>query len=130
MSFDSHSLERLKQLGRQLPKELSEPNKNIKVENKQGKKLHRIEVEENPQELFRALIDASTDGKIPPHLTSRLKQLEKDQLKKGSEVLLNDSNKNTHKDFHGLKNKANKNSSDDEVTLYSAFEDLLLEEDL
>ena len=37
---------------------------------------HRVEVEENPEALFRELMQVSPDGSVPPHLLERLKQLE------------------------------------------------------
>ena len=39
-------------------------------------KRHRVEVEENPEALFRELMEVSPDGSVPPHLIERLKQLE------------------------------------------------------
>jgi hypothetical protein len=35
-----------------------------------------VEVEENPEALFRELMQVSPDGSVPPHLIERLKQLE------------------------------------------------------
>ena len=40
MTFDPHSLERLRQLGRQLPKELPEPNISSLNSPQKTKKLH------------------------------------------------------------------------------------------
>ena len=37
---------------------------------------HRLEREQDPAELFRALISASADGTVPPHLLDRLRELE------------------------------------------------------
>lgn len=37
---------------------------------------HRLERERDPAELFRALITASPDGTVPPHLLDRLRELE------------------------------------------------------
>ena len=37
---------------------------------------HRLEREQDPAELFRALITASPDGSVPPHLLDRLRDLE------------------------------------------------------
>jgi hypothetical protein len=37
---------------------------------------HRLEREQDPAELFRALITASPDGTVPPHLLDRLRDLE------------------------------------------------------
>ena len=54
MTFDSHSLERLKELGRKLPKELSKPQSNELNNKKKEKnqKLHPVETETNPEQLF------------------------------------------------------------------------------
>ena len=75
MTFDSHSLERLKELGRKLPKELSKPQ-SIELKNQKNEKyqkLHPVETESNPEQLFRELMEISPDGNVPPHLLERLK---------------------------------------------------------
>ena len=75
MSFDPRSLERLRELGRQLPARLPEPEKPAAAP-KASQVLHRVETEKNPEELFRELMKASQDGTVPEHLMDRLKQLE------------------------------------------------------
>ena len=111
MSFDPKSLERLRQLGRTLPKPLpiqetlSTPNK------KRNSKLHPIETEQNPQKLFKELIKASKDGEVPSHLIDRLRSLEKKDLKENPD----------------FKNKIP--SSLEENDLYVDFNQLLLEEE-
>ena len=75
MSFDPRSLERLRELGRQLPARLPEPEKPSAAP-KASQVRHRVETEKNPEELFRELMKASQDGTIPEHLMARLKQLE------------------------------------------------------
>ena len=75
MSFDPRSLERLRELGRQLPERLPEP-KQPTVSPKASQVRHRVETEKNPEELFRELMKASQDGTVPEHLMARLKQLE------------------------------------------------------
>ena len=72
MTFDSHSLERLKELGRKLPKEISKPQSN----ELKNQKLHPVETETNPEQLFREMMEISPDGNVPPHLLERLKKLE------------------------------------------------------
>ena len=60
MSFDPHSLERLRELGRQLPKKLDNPNKTHNTNKQITNNLndsHPIETEKNPQILFQELID-------------------------------------------------------------------------
>ena len=75
MSFDPRSLERLRELGRQLPARLPEPEKPASAP-KASQARHRVETEKNPEELFRELMKASQDGTVPEHLMDRLKQLE------------------------------------------------------
>ena len=74
MSFDPRSLERLRELGRQLPKPLEEPRTPATPKARQVR--HKVETEQNPEQLFRELMQASQDGTVPEHLMARLKQLE------------------------------------------------------
>ena len=128
MSFDSHSLERLRELGRKLPNSLPIPNtKSSKANQNTKAKLHPIETEEDPKKLFGELIKASPDGKVPSHLLDRLKKteslnLEKQPLKESFSEL--DTNQRPVKS----KNKSTNNNllKDD---LYISFQRLLLEED-
>ena len=77
MSFDSHSLERLRELGRKLPNSLPVPNTKSSKTTKDTKgNLHPIETEQDPKKLFGELIKASPDGKVPAHLIDRLKKTE------------------------------------------------------
>ena len=80
MSFDARSRERLEALGRTLPQTLPLPPKPASPP-PAGRKAdtaprHRVEIEENPEDLFRALMEASADGSVPPHLLERLRELE------------------------------------------------------
>ena len=119
MSFDSHSLERLEELGRRLPKEISKPlstrSKNTNESTKQ--KLHPVEVENNPEQLFRELMEISPDGNIPIHLLDRLKELEKNSIEPFSDLDI-DKNENP-KQVSNLEN----------VSLYTQFKQLLLEDE-
>lgn len=74
MSFDPRSLERLRELGRQLPKPLPEPEQPVTPKARQVR--HKVETEQNPEELFRELMQVSQDGTVPEHLMARLKRLE------------------------------------------------------
>ena len=128
MSFDSHSLERLRELGRKLPNSLPIPNtKSSKANQNTKAKLHPIETEQDPKKLFGELIKASPDGKVPAHLLDRLKKteslnLEKQPHKESFSAL--DPSQRTLKS----KNKSrNLNLPKDD--LYISFERLLLEED-
>jgi hypothetical protein len=80
MSFDARSRERLEALGRTLPQKLplpQAPNSPSPAARKADTATrHRVEIEENPQDLFRALMQASADGTVPPHLLERLRDLE------------------------------------------------------
>ena len=78
MSFDARSLERLQQLGRSLPKPLPKPE-TAAAAAPASQKRHRVETETDPQALFRELMQVSPDGSVPPHLLDRLRQAETDQ---------------------------------------------------
>jgi hypothetical protein len=82
MSFDARSRERLEALGRTLPQKLPLPTAPESRAQLAGPRKaetaprHRVEIEQNPNELFRALIEASSDGSVPSHLLDRLRSLE------------------------------------------------------
>ena len=76
MSFDPRSLERLRELGRQLPEKLPDPAGPPTISPRTGPKRHRVETEQDPDALFRELMTVSEDGTVPEHLMARLKQLE------------------------------------------------------
>ncbi len=120
MTFDSHSLERLKQLGRKLPKEISKPESNELKSQKEAKnqKLHPVEIETNPEQLFRELMEISPDGNVPPHLLEKLKELESNRAKESSNTdpLTNENSK----EF----------SFNESQNLYTQFAQFLLEDDL
>ena len=79
MSFDSRSLERLQELGRTLPQPLASPTPVAKSQPKASERRHRVEIEDDPQALFRELMQVSPDGTVPPHLMARLKEAESRQ---------------------------------------------------
>ena len=120
MTFDSHSLERLKELGRKLPKEISNPQSNELKNLKEIKnqKLHPVETETNPEQLFRKLMEISPDGNVPPHLLERLKKLESNnvQISSNSDPQINESSKDL--------------SAEDSLNLYTQFQQFLLEDDI
>ena len=126
MRLDPKNVERLRQVGSQLRKEslASIPSSNSSKQT--NSKLHRIETEENPKELFRALIEASTNGEIPEHLITRLKEIEK---KERDTLLDEDLNKSTAKSDNGITNKRSLKKKSKEEVDYVAFARLLLEED-
>ncbi len=120
MTFDSHSLERLKELGRKLPKEISQsqPIKAKNTEETKKQKLHPVETETNPEQLFRELMEISPDGNVPPHLLDRLKKIESTHIKvrSGTEPVINENPQNS--------------SSNDSINLYTQFQQFLLEDDI
>ena len=120
MTFDSHSLERLKELGSKLPKEISKPQSNESKYSKKIKKqnLHPVEFETNPEQLFRELMEISPDGNVPPHLLDRLKKLESNSVKIDSPA-----EKHMNKNSQEL-------SINDSQKLYTQFKQFLLEDDI
>jgi hypothetical protein len=72
MSFDPRSRERLEALGRRLPQPLPAPQPQPSASSAR----HPVETEEDPERLFQALMAASPDGRVPPHLLERLKEIE------------------------------------------------------
>ncbi len=123
MTFDEQSIQRLKELGRQLPKELPKPTTKKEGSQEVPPKKHPIETEQDPNLLFKRLITASSDGQIPSHLISRLKEVEERQFneKKSKDIKLS------------TKNKTNGNSlSSKEVEkeiLYTEFDRFLSEDE-
>lgn len=79
MSFDARSLERLQELGRTLPQPLASPTPAAKSQPTARERRHRVEIEDDPQALFRELMLVSPDGTVPPHLMARLKEAESRQ---------------------------------------------------
>ena len=122
MTFDSHSLERLKELGRKLPKEISkpEPNELRVLKEKNTQKLHPVEIETNPEQLFRELMEISQDGNVPPHLLERLRTLESNNLKT---TMSKDKNTNMNKTYL-------ESSIEDSQKLYTEFNQFLLEDEI
>ncbi len=124
MSFDPHSLERLRELGRKLPKEISEakPSKPHDLTHNKNQKLHPVEIEEDPEQLFHELMDISHDGTVPDHLIDRLKKLESHELE------LNSSISNKTNTIVTLNPK--KESNNEDSNRYTEFNQLLLEDDI
>ena len=137
MRFDPRSLERLRELGRQLPERLPEPKPPAAAKARQAR--HRVETEKNPEELFRELMKASQDGTVPEHLMARLKQLEAQRKPSGQSSSLNSSNEvpglaaPTRSQAGPGKNTKPKRPKVDpgseEESLYVAFGQLLLEDE-
>ena len=117
MSFDPRSLKRLQELGRQLPKPLEPPSPQPQTK---PQRQHRVETEEDPEELFRQLMQVSPDGTVPEHLMARLRQLEAQRKRKPLEP----GSKPTT-----TKKGPNKVAANQDDSLYSEFEQMLLEEE-
>ncbi|KZR87305.1 hypothetical protein MITS9509_01155 [Synechococcus sp. MIT S9509] len=76
MSFDPRSLERLRQLGRQLPEAIPAPATETKRAAKDSRPRHKVETEQDPKALFHELMQVSQDGTVPEHLIARLRDAE------------------------------------------------------
>ena len=128
MSFNSRDLERLKQIGRALPKEITTatPIKSKKPTKESIK--HPIEKETNPENLFKEIVKASPDGSVPPHILARLKELESKEpqglnyKEMGKTLKLREDNKSST-------SNSSKKSNKEEHLLYTTFKQLLLEEE-
>ncbi len=126
MSFDKKNHDRLNEFMEQLPI-ISEPQN----------ASHPIETETDPKALFRELMKASTDGKVPPHLLNRLKDIEANQLHQDESKAPDTPNSSinpTNKPLKGsgsssplIKKQLNKKDGND--SLYTLFYRLLLEEE-
>ena len=118
MTFDSHSLERLKEHGRKLPKEIpkSQPIESKNLKETKEQKLHPVEIETNPEQLFRELMEISPDGTVPNHLLERLKKIESNTVKKSTHTVLNKNSQDL--------------SNTESLSLYSQFKQFLLEDDI
>ena len=76
MIFDPRSLERLRQLGRELPQALPTPESKTNRSEKRSRPRHRVETELDPKALFHELMQVSDDGTVPEHLMARLRDAE------------------------------------------------------
>tara|TARA_B100000214_G_scaffold281440_1_gene211073 strand:+ start:435 stop:800 length:366 start_codon:yes stop_codon:yes gene_type:complete len=120
MTFDTNSLERLNQLRRKLPEKISKPQSNdLRNQNEtKEQKLHPVEIETNPEQLFRELMEISPDGNVPPHLLERLKKLESNSAK----ITCNaDPNIIENSKDHFIEDPRN---------LYAQFQQFLLEDEI
>ncbi len=127
MSFDAHSRERLEALGRTLPQPLPQPQPAAGSSPRATEKRHRVEVEENPEALFRELMQVSPDGSVPPHLIERLKQLEARQ-QPAAQAPAKGRAQVPAKPSPG-RDGARRGAGPDHGDLYTAFQQLLLEDE-
>ena len=127
MSFDAHSRERLEALGRTLPQPLPQPQPAAGSSPRATEKRHRVEVEENPEALFRELMEVSPDGSVPPHLLDRLKQLEA-RRQPAAQVPAKGPAQTSAQPSPG-RGGARRGPGPDHDDLYTAFQQLLLEDE-
>lgn len=120
MSLDPRSRERLEALGRRLPQPLPAP-----TPKPASAPRHRLEVEEDPEQLFRELMAASPDGSVPPHHLERLRQLE--QQRRASAPAPAPAPAPAARQGRG--SPARMPVPADGADLYAAFAQLLLEQD-
>ena len=140
MSFDARSLERLQELGRTLPQPLASPTPAAKSQPKASERRHRVEIEDDPQALFRELMLVSPDGTVPPHLMARLKEAESRQKplqqpqRPGDQPGGNPAQQQRGQQKRGQQKqtslgKPDPRTAQDHGELYTAFQQLLLEDE-
>ena len=132
MSFDAHSLERLRQLGRTLPQPLPPPEP-ASADPGPGPgpvdRRHPVETETDPEVLFRELMHVSPDGSVPPHLLDRLRQLES-RRRPAQQVPSSPSTAGASGQRpSGPPRRRAEPSRREEQDLYTAFQQLLLEDE-
>ncbi|MCP9926875.1 hypothetical protein [Cyanobium sp. CH-040] len=149
MSFDPRSLERLRQLGRSLPQRLPAPEPPPAVTPSatpsaaEGKR-HRLETEMDPEALFHELMRTSADGSAPPHLLERLRELEARRSRPetpqpgaaatagrstAAEQAAGRGAGRTRRRGPGARGAGQPQRGREQADLYTAFEQLLLEDD-
>ena len=135
MSFDARSRERLEALGRTLPQPLPKPVPQQQGEPKATERRHRVEVEDNPEELFRELMQVSPDGSVPAHLMERLRELEAGRQRQerppgGNPAPLSASAGSSAKPPERRRlGRPDPRTAAEHADLYTAFQQLLLEDE-
>lgn len=127
MSLDPRSRERLEALGRRLPQPLPPPSPPPATAPR-----HRLEVENNPEQLFRELMAASPDGSVPPHHLERLRQLEGQRAEAaaaGSRPESPDRTKTAGRSPGGRRGSGRSPQAGAQDDLYAAFARFLDEDD-
>ena len=136
MSFDARSLERLQELGRTLPQPLTSPTPASKSQPKASERRHRVEIEDDPQALFRELMLVSPDGTVPPHLMARLKEAESRQKplqqspRPGNQPGGNPAQQQRGQQKQTSLGKPDPRTAQEHGELYTAFQQLLLEDEV
>jgi hypothetical protein len=136
MSFDPRSLERLKELGRSLPQALPAPEAKPAPSPKASERRHKVETEQNPEQLFRELMHVSPDGTLPEHLMQRLKEAEeRTKLERRpppattSSPLPPTTSQRSNKGKNTRAQRPSVAPGSEEESLYVAFGQLLLEDE-
>ena len=136
MSFDPRSLERLRELGRTLPQPLPkpEPKPQPSARARAAEPRHRVETETDPEQLFRELMQASADGTVPPHLLERLREVEGQRRQRpaasssGSPAVPQPETPQARRRDTAI-GRPNPKLAADHGNLYTAFQQLLLEDE-
>lgn len=130
MGFDAHSLERLRQLGRTLPQPLPSPEP-PSADPGPGPvdRRHPVETETDPEALFRELMQVSPDGSVPPHLLDRLRHLESRRRPAHQAPSSPTAAGSSGERAPGPAVRRSESSRRDEQDLYTAFQQLLLEDE-
>ena len=129
MSFDARSRERLQALGRTLPQPLPKPEPPQQSQTKATDKRHRIELEQNPEALFRELMQVSPDGKVPPHLMERLRDLESRRQSVTPAPAPSIAARPSKLRGRNTAGRADRRTAAEYGDLYTAFQQLLLEDE-
>ena len=129
MSFDARSRERLQALGRSLPQPLPKPEPPQQSQTKATDKRHRVELEQNPEALFRELMQVSPDGTVPPHLMERLRELESRRQSATPAPAPSIAPSPTKLRGRNTAGRADRRTAAEYGDLYTAFQQLLLEDE-
>lgn len=129
MSFDARSRERLQALGRSLPQPLPKPEPPQQSQTKASYRRHKVELEQNPEALFRELMQVSPDGTVPPHLMERLRELESRRQSATPAPAPSIAASPTKLRGRNTAGRADRRTAAEFGDLYTAFQQLLLEDE-
>jgi hypothetical protein len=128
MSFDARSRERLEALGRTLPQRLPAPEPKAAAQQPSNAR-HPVETERNPEQLFRELMSASRDGTVPPHLMDRLRELEQPERPPVPDGMVAATAASAPKAGKATTAAKAPRRNDNDASLYTEFQQLLLEDE-
>jgi hypothetical protein len=129
MSFDARSRERLQALGRSLPQPLPKPEQPQQSQAKASDRRHKVELEQNPEALFRELMQVSPDGTVPPHLMERLRELESRRQSATPAPAPSIAASPTKLRGRNTAGRPDRRTAAEFGDLYTAFQQLLLEDE-